>query len=626
MYVTNAMRCRPLMMALLFLSLHFTAQGQSDAEKRTLVYTLQKGEGIADVAERFLGDASLATELLNLNRIANPAALVPGMLIALPGEEREKALAALDEAVNALTAATTNGAPEFAKMELDRATASFLHAEQSFNEAAYDKANSLARVAVEAARLASALADKRAASHPEAVVKSVYGRVEASRDGDTWETVAAGRKLAANDSVRTGDKSRAEIRLPEGSIISITENSHIRLDELFEDLRQGRTRMMMRLLMGDIMGRITPKKTPDSKFELKVRDSAVAIRGTVLRVGADEDEKTRIMLDEGEVSATAKRKAVKIEEGMGLTIKRGQTPGTPVPLLPAPAMTKDWGSTVGTADQTVLLDWRSTGEAREEAFRVEVAGDEAFQKILINERTRDPSWTTVALKDGNYFWRVCAIDGQGLEGTWSKPAAFSVARNLEIKTEVAGHLHTANGVTYALPGVSIVATPARDDTSVEHLEASVNRAAFAAMDEGTLVLRDAGTYLVDVRGVGADGETGPWKQTRVTVDGEPPLVSVRSSVDPGKGKLTVELDAKDDAGVAVTRYDVVRKGMPVLQKFVARDVRMLDSRQLYAHYANPIVLDWPGEYEVHVRAADILGNTTDFLVYKVAADGSIRAP
>ena len=61
------------------------------------MYELKAGEALRDVAVRFLAGAEFLPELMALNKITNPLAATDGTFVALPGPERDAAMAAIAE-------------------------------------------------------------------------------------------------------------------------------------------------------------------------------------------------------------------------------------------------------------------------------------------------------------------------------------------------------------------------------------------------------------------------------------------------------------------------------------------------------------------------------------------------
>jgi len=103
-------------------------------------------------------------------------------------------------------------------------------------------------------------------------------------------------------------------------------------------------------------------------------------------------------------------KAVAVESG---------APLPPLPLLPA------GGATVYTLSPT--LRWQADMEA--ESFRIQVALDYQFTKILIDENSiPDPYYLAQELERSTaYFWRVSARNSSGISSDWSPFLQFRTA-------------------------------------------------------------------------------------------------------------------------------------------------------------------------------------------------------
>ena len=92
-------------------------------------------------------------------------------------------------------------------------------------------------------------------------------------------------------------------------------------------------------------------------------------------------------------------------------------PPPPSPRLEQPLAGKD----------DVTFAWRSTGEGMN--YRAQVASDEAFENILLDERTINTSITfKKPEKPGQYHVRVQSTDAQGYAGRFSPPQSFEIKR------------------------------------------------------------------------------------------------------------------------------------------------------------------------------------------------------
>ena len=61
------------------------------------------------------------------------------------------------------------------------------------------------------------------------------------------------------------------------------------------------------------------------------------------------------------------------------------------------------------------------------AYNWQVSSSSAFTSVLLQSSTNGATQDTLSgLADGSYFWRVQAVNGQFVQGTWSQPGSFTV--------------------------------------------------------------------------------------------------------------------------------------------------------------------------------------------------------
>jgi hypothetical protein len=174
-------------------------------------------------------------------------------------------------------------------------------------------------------------------------------------------------------------------------------------------------------------------------------------------------------------------------------------------------------------------------------FSLQVASDEAFQSLRIDQPELSECRHAAALPPGRYFWRVASVgttpDGARDQGPFGAAGAFEV-----VAPPPAAPPPTVRGDDGALqvhwagrPGERYLVQVARD--------AGFTDLAYAdTRSEASLRLPDlaAGTYHVRIRAVLADGETGSFSP--------PQTVRVRAVLHDGSGA-----PVRDAAGTAIGR-------------------------------------------------------------------------
>lgn len=164
-------------------------------------------------------------------------------------------------------------------------------------------------------------------------------------------------------------------------------------------------------------------------------DAGVPSASIVVQV-ADGGE-TTIEVKHGELKVRAGGTETRVSAGQGVRVRRGEK-ANKVSLLPAPSrLEPPDGAKLRTLD--VGLTWGEVPGA--ERYKLAIAQDAAFEKPL-HESTgaaglvRAPgspapagqgrAKTSVHLPPGKYYWRVRAVDKDGLEGKPSAAQRFSI--------------------------------------------------------------------------------------------------------------------------------------------------------------------------------------------------------
>ncbi|MGH2490457.1 MAG: FecR family protein [Candidatus Limnocylindria bacterium] len=117
----------------------------------------------------------------------------------------------------------------------------------------------------------------------------------------SFVTATDGEILAAGDTVRTGDGSRAVLTYFEGSTVSVEPNSELTI-EAASSYTDGSTIIVMQQNFGRTWHVVTKLITGNSKYEVKTPASTASVRGTTFEVDSD-GERTAVTTTEGTVIA-----------------------------------------------------------------------------------------------------------------------------------------------------------------------------------------------------------------------------------------------------------------------------------------------------------------------------------
>lgn len=491
----------------------------TEAEQVQRVYQLKATDSVRELAARFLGGEEFLPELLAYNRVSNPLELGDGSFIGIPGEERVAALAAIEKANEATRLAIAAAAQTYALDELKAAREGVDAANAARGEALYAKASELARKATEKGTLAKRLADERAPVSEPGTLSVVFGDVQVAPAGSTtFASAKSGDPLPVGSRVRTAHGARAEVRLPDGSMLQILESSVFRIKQSRRDRRDQRRDVQLDVIMGSLLGNIPKRNHARSTYRLSSRKATIAIRGTEMRVGNDELSVSRLSVLTGLAEFTAGEKTTPVPENFGSYAKVGEAARKPVKLLPAPQMLVPGRVERRTAQQRIPFDWAPLKTRRFDLFHLELSQDASFNTIVEEIFTKGDEHITRPLTDGDYYWRISTIDGKGMEGK-CQHGKVAIHRRVEVAFEKADGSRLRAPAARVGLGERIRAVPASLDSSIVEMELSLDGVSFWKFWEptGRFVPTRPGPMTLYARGVDAFGERGPVAQQTVQV-------------------------------------------------------------------------------------------------------------
>jgi ferric-dicitrate binding protein FerR (iron transport regulator) len=145
---------------------------------------------------------------------------------------------------------------------------------------------------------ASVFADESAA-----VVTRLDGKAFVStRGGKTGAPLKKNDKIMKGQEVKVGEKSRIELKYPDGTVMRFAELSTIRIDDITYDSKTQSKKVKVDLGGGKLWANVKKLVTSDSKVEVKTVNAVAGVRGTVYRVNVDEDNSALVKVYDGSVA------------------------------------------------------------------------------------------------------------------------------------------------------------------------------------------------------------------------------------------------------------------------------------------------------------------------------------
>jgi len=393
---------------------------------KALIVTIQGGESIRDLAQKYLGDADLWTEILKSSGLQSAAEIKPGMTLNISSDLVQLSQQQLQSALQAIQNATEAGAKVFAGDSIAPAIALYDQAVAQRKNGDWQKSIALARAAKTKAENAARETLAKRNTTGEAELTDRKGTVERRKPAEpVWKEAPLKVKLIENETVRTLSSSFAEITFHDDSRIRLNENSQAVIQKMRADLLAKKKESSVSLVTGNAFALLASNQKKKN-FEFNIPGVTTKVNSKNFWVQKDE-QATKVANYEGEIELTAQGATVVVGENQGSLVQANQKPTAPAALLPSPALTSpEINSTL--FDTEIVFSWKAVADAGH--YWLEVSRDKSFTNVIINSNViPSNSFATKLPGEGSYYWRVAAIDASGFPSRFSERGFFNVAQD-----------------------------------------------------------------------------------------------------------------------------------------------------------------------------------------------------
>ncbi len=179
-------------------------------------------------------------------------------------------------------------------------------------------------------------------------------------------------------------------------------------------------------------GDMSMQSVPGSRSTIESRHLTVEPAGDSVDVASPEGAtRTRVGSLRGGSRVRTTEGTVTLERSTRVEAGADGKLSAPVPVLPPPEPKEPLDNRVFSAekpeDKVIVFRWMPTTGAR--GYRFQIALNDLFQPVLNAGDMERMAGTSVELDappPQTYYWRVAAVDTQGVDGQWSEIRRFSI--------------------------------------------------------------------------------------------------------------------------------------------------------------------------------------------------------
>jgi len=136
----------------------------------------------------------------------------------------------------------------------------------------------------------------------DAVVMVIQGTARVyAKEIPKGRLLKKGDLIGKDQEVKVAEKSRLEMRFPDGTVMRLSEKSRLKMNELAFNKKTESKNVKVQLSVGKLWATVKKLSTPDSAVEVKTANAVAGVRGTVYRVNVEEDKSAVIKVYDGTV-------------------------------------------------------------------------------------------------------------------------------------------------------------------------------------------------------------------------------------------------------------------------------------------------------------------------------------
>ncbi|TFH34550.1 MAG: hypothetical protein E4G93_05170, partial [Dehalococcoidia bacterium] len=160
-------------------------------------------------------------------------------------------------------------------------------------------------------------------------VNSMTGSVQVLNSHvDGWTMAEAGMTLEEGAHVRTAEDAEAVVTLFDGSTVEVLPNSELEF-QYMQSTGDDQKTIQLAQIAGKTWHRVVALVDSRSSYEVRTPSAYCSVRGTYFQVEMQEDNTTRVRVNEGTVAVEAEGEEVAVCEGFQVDVHPGVVPSQP---------------------------------------------------------------------------------------------------------------------------------------------------------------------------------------------------------------------------------------------------------------------------------------------------------
>jgi hypothetical protein len=260
----------------------------------------------------------------------------------------------------------------------------------------------------------------------------IEGDAKVKRAGQfIWEAADSDLPLSVGDQIKTSSSSTVQIIYFDGTITTVKPGSLLEIKELYEHPTTKVRKVREKLNFGGVTSTVAGSNVAGSYHEVATATTSTrSHERSEIEVGFDDKtQKTEVRLLSGKAEVEAGRRAIQLAPSEMVAVAQDQSLLSKGNMPPAPDLQQPIDQKVlvyQNAERAVTeLSWKSMPQAAQ--YHLQISRRSLLGELLLDKKdVKSSSVKLPRLKVGSYYWRVAAVNAEGVEGPFSETRKFKI--------------------------------------------------------------------------------------------------------------------------------------------------------------------------------------------------------
>ncbi len=387
----------------------------------------------------------------------------------------------------------------YSQADLKEATDFYNNAKSSYDQESFSVSIAFSKKSLEILERMNEEIELKREPHRNlnAIITHLQGTVNIRKSGELeWIKAEQNVRLEKGDTIRTLSNSQAFITFEDGSKMQLHPNSYMEIGDLWEDKRT--KSRQSKVLLNEPESKVD-FVTESNNVNLTIQTPGVDTRIVEKRSSGVVDYKSKEKIDvklyEGEASIKSSDKDYVLQRNKSIEIDtkddKADIFDIPQPVSLINPIDKKVISL--SKEKNITAQWEDQRNINK--YIVEVSTNPYFTEKISTTVSNTKQIVFTNVEEGNYYWRVFAVDRKGIQGAPSASFFFKVIGEIDQRSQLRPALSLDQPLIF---GPFVIISGTTDKGSIVF----VNKERFDVHDDGsfqaTIKLSMSGQHTITV--------------------------------------------------------------------------------------------------------------------------------